>query len=489
MLLLLLIIPILGCLLILSMKILNKNKESILNFEKKIKSIALISSLIDFLISIKLWIEFDSNLSQYQFVQEFNSWTFFHLNIGIDGISLYFVLLTTFITPIAILSNWDTIVRDKQIKLFYICILLLETLQIFVFISLDLFLFYIFFESVLIPLFLLVGIWGASKAKNRAAFLLFLYTFSGSLAMLLAILYMYYNIGSTDYIIISLSSINLDIQKILWLCFFLSFAVKTPLWPVHLWLFRAHSEAPLAGSIILAATILKLATYGYLRILINFLPDATQYFIPLVQSIAILTIIYASISTIRQEDTKALVAMSSVVHMGSTVIGLFTNSIQGIEGSIIMSLSHGFISPALFILVGGVIYDQIHSRLIPYIKGLATYMPIFSIYFLIFILFNTSIPLSFAWVGEQMTLIGVWERNPIIAILGASSIFLTACYSVFFYNRISFGFYSPHLNLLRDINRREFFLLLPLLMVTLILGIFPNLVLDSLHISVTNLLY
>jgi NADH-ubiquinone oxidoreductase chain 4 len=307
--------------------------------------------------------------------------------------------------------------------------------------------------------------------------------------MLLCILYIYSNIGSTDFQLISLYEISFETQKILWLGFFIAFAVKTPLYPFTIWLPKAHADSPLAGSIILAATILKLATYGYLRVLINFLPDASNYFSPLVQTIAIITIIYASFSTIIQQDTKRLIAYSSIAHMGVVLLGLFSNNIQGIEGGILLALAHGFVSPALFICVGGIIYDRTGTRIINYIRGLVHYMPIFILLFFIFTLCNTGIPLSLNFLGEQLSLIGIWERNPIVASLGASGIVLSACYSIFLYNRIAYGSYSPHLPILKDLNRREFYLLISLLIPTILLGIFPNIILESLHISITNLLY
>lgn len=239
----------------------------------------------------------------------------------------------------------------------------------------------------------------------------------------------------------------------------------------------------------MAATILKLATYGYLRVLINFLPDATNYFSPLVQTIAVITIIYASFSTIVQQDTKRLIAYSSIAHMGVVVLGLFSNTIIGIEGGILLALGHGFVSPALFICVGGIIYQRTNTRIINYIRGLTFYMPVFSILFFFFILANTGIPLSLNFLGEQMSLIGIYERNPIVAILGSIGIVLSACYSIFLYNRLSYGSYSPHLKIIKDIDRREFILLLTLLIPTVIFGIFPNVILDSLHMSVTTLLY
>jgi NADH-ubiquinone oxidoreductase chain 4 len=478
---LLLLIPIIGSLLLLTIP-----EDSIEN-KIRMKRITLITMLINFLISIYIWLEFDSSTSQYQFVYEFIELNYCHLNIGIDGISLYFVLLTTFVSPIAILSNYNNI--NNNLKYFLISFLLLETLQIGVFVVLDLLLFYIFFESVLPILFLIIIIYGSGEARIRSALLLFLYTLAGSLFMLLAILQIYSYVGSTDFQIISLSEINLDNQKILWLGFFIAFAVKTPLWPLTGWLYRAHADSPLAGSILLAATILKFATYGYLRVLINFLPDATNYFSPLIQTIAIITLIYASLATIIQQDTKALIAYSSVAHMSVVILGLFSNTIQGIEGAILLALAHGFVSPALFICVGGIIYDRTGTRIIHYIRGLVTYMPVFTILFFIFTLSNTGIPLTLNFLGEQLSLIGIWERSPIIAALGATGIILSAIYSIYLYNRISYGTYSPHLKPIKDISRREFILLLTLLIPTVLLGIFPNVILNGLHFSISTLLF
>jgi len=506
---LLLIIPILGCLPLImisaggreskisiqsnaeSGKINQSESSRMLGVQKEtnslLKSIALSVSLLNLFISILLWIQFDSFSSEYQFVEKFSFLTQYHFNIGIDGISLYFVLLTTFITPICILSNWTDI--TNKLRYFLIAFLLLESLQIAVFVVLDLLLFYVFFESVLIPLFLIVGIWGASANRIRAAFLLFLYTLGGSLFMLLAILFIYGNIGSTDFKLISLVEISLESQKILWLAFFLSFAVKTPLAPFYIWLFRAHAESPLAGSIILAAVILKLATYGYLRVLINILPDATQYFSPLVQTVAIITLVYSSLATIRQIDTKGYVAYSSIGHMSIVILGLFSNNIQGIEGAILLSIAHGFVSPALFIIVGGILYSRYHTRIISYYRGMALTMPVFSIIFLCFTLFNAAVPLSLNWAGEFMSLTGIYQKSPLVGIIGASTIVLSAIYSIWLFNRISYGQFSKHLKVTKDISRREFMLILPLLIATVLLGIYPNIILDTLHCSITNLLY
>ena len=478
---LILLIPILGSLILLPIP-----EDSSLN-KVRIRNIGLITSIITFILSIWLWIQFDSSTSQFQFVYEFKELSFCHFNIGVDGISLYFVLLTTFLTPIALLSNYNNL--NKNVKYFIISFLLLETLQIAVFVVLDLLLFYVFFESVLPILFIIVILYGSGENKVRSALLLFLYTLLGSLFMLLAILEINNYVGSTDFQMISLNEITLKSQKLLWLGFFIAFAIKTPLWPMTGWLYRAHADSPLAGSIILAGTILKLATYGYLIVLINFLPDATNYFSPLVQTIAIITIIYASLATIIQQDTKALIAYSSIAHMGVVILGIFSNTIQGLEGAMLLAIAHGFVSPALFICVGGVIYDRTGVRIIQYLRGLVTYMPVFTVLFFIFTLCNTGIPLSLNFLGEQMSLIGIWERSSIVAILGATGIVLSACYSIYLYNRISYGSYSPYLSPLKDINRREFILLLTLLLPTIIFGIFPNIILDSLHASLSTLLY
>nr|QKS32141.1 NADH dehydrogenase subunit 4 [Sphaerobolus stellatus] len=478
---LLLVIPLIGSFCLLPFR-----ENSPLNISR-MKQIALATSLLNLLISILLWIEFDYNTTDYQFVYEFKELSFCHLNVGVDSSSLFFVLLTTFITPICLLSNWTDI--TEKLKYFLISFLILETLQIAAFVVLDLLLFYIFFESVLIPLFIIILTWGASSSRIRAAFLLFLYTLFGSLFMLLAIMTIYHYLGSTDFQLISLTEISLESQKWLWLAFFLAFAIKTPIWPLNTWLIKAHVEAPLAGSILLAGTILKLSTYGILRVLLNFLPDATNYFSPFVQTLAIISLIYASLATIRQSDTKAVIAYSSVAHMAVITLGLFSNSLIGLEGAVLLGLGHGFVSPALFICVGGVIYVRYHTRVIFYLKGLATHLPVFTTLFLIFTLANAGIPLSLNFLGEQLSLIGLWDRSPISAALGATGILFSACYSLFLYNRISYGSLSPNLKPVKDLDRREFILLFSLLVPTLLLGIFPNVVLEALHLPLSTLLY
>lgn len=465
--------------------------------DTKIKYIALTVSIIAFLYSLILLVLFDPSTPDYQFTfhlltsKSFSS----DFQMGVDGISIYFVILTTFLFPISFLASWKissstTLGGNKYNVKFYLCtMLLLETLLILLFVVTDIMLFYIFFESVLIPLFLIVGIWGSSANRIRAAFLLFLFTLAGSLFMLLSILAIYYNVGSTDFQLIQQFHFDPSVQKLLWIGVFISMAIKFPLWPLYSWLYRAHAEAPIAGSILLAGIVLKMATYGSLRLLLQFLPDASYYFSPLVQTMAIMSIIYASLATLRQTDFKALVAYSSIGHMGIIALGLFSNTIQGIEGSIVLSIAHGFVSPALFILVGALLYDRFHTRTIRYYRGVVTYMPIFSVFFFLFTIFNAGIPLSANWVGELLCLIGTFQFNPIVAVLAASGIVLSAAYSIWLYNRISFGTYSQYLNFTKDINRREFHLILPLLFLTILVGILPNTILDNIDVSVTTLLY
>jgi NADH-ubiquinone oxidoreductase chain 4 len=478
---LLVLIPVLGSLLLIPI---NENSPESLN---KIKIIALTTSLINFLISLKLWLNFDSSCTTFQFVYEFNQLSFCDFNIGVDGISLFFVLLTTFITPIAILSNYKNI--NKNLKYYFISFLLLETLQILTFVALDLLLFYIFFESVLPILFIIIIVYGSGENKDRSALLLFLYTLFGSLPMLLSILTIQSIVGSTDYLLLSLIDINLDTQKLLWLGFFIAFAIKTPLWPLSRWLALAHSDSPLAGSIILAGTILKLASYGMIRILLTYFPDATHFFSPIVQSIAVITIIFASLATIIQQDTKRLIAYSSITHMAVGILGIFSNSIIGIEGAFLLSISHGCVSAGLFICLGGIVYDRTNTRLIKYLKGLVLYMPLFTILFFVFCLANMATPLTLNFVAEQMSLLGIWSINPIIAILGGTGIVLSACFTILLYNRISYGEFSKHLKPMKDISRIEFISLITLLITVLILGILPNVILGQLHVAVTSLLY
>ena len=483
----LIILPLLGILGVVVISNKTPDKKILDKRNKVMKQIALGSSLLTFLGSLIIWCTFDTTVLSFQFVQEYKPLYFFEFNLGIDGISLPFILLTTLTMPICLMSSWNNI--KVEIKHFLIAFLLLEILLISVFLSLDLLLFYVFFESVLPPLFLIIGVWGHGNNKVRASYLLFLYTLIGSLFMLMSILGFILVIGSSNYHLLFLTDLTAETQFILWLGFFIALAVKTPLFPFHIWLYRAHAEAPLAGSVLLAGVILKLATYGYIRVLLAMLPESTFYFIPFVQGIAVITILYSALTTLRQTDIKCCIAYSSVTHMGFVVLALCSNNIQGIEGAILLSIAHGLVSPALFICVGGVLYDRYKTRIIKYYRGLTLTMPVFSTLFFIFILGNISVPLSLNFVGEFMALTGSYIKNPILTIFAAFGIVLGACYSLWLYNRVGFGPFSPYLLTTNDVSRREFNLLAPLAVLTIGLGIFPNIIMDLLHCSVSELLF
>ena len=477
----LILIPLLGALILAPMSETTPLQIS------QVKRVALLTTVVTFILSMVMWGEFDSSSSQYQFTVEYNQLSYLHMHMGVDGLSLYFVLLTTFTMPICVLASWENV--KHNIKSYIIAFLVLESLLIAVFVVLDLLLFYVFFESVLIPLFIIVGVWGASADRIRASFLLFLYTLFGSLFMLLAFLVIFYHVGSTDFEVLSLADISFESQRWLWLAIFLSLAIKTPLLPVHIWLSRAHVEAPVAASMVLAGLILKLATYGFLRVLIPFLPEATSYFSPLVQTIAVVTLVYSSLTTLRQTDFKVLVAYSSIAHMSVVVIGLFSNTLQGIEGAILLGIAHGIVSPAMFMCVGGILYDRYHTRVIRYYRGLTQYMPMFSLLFFLFILGNMSTPLTVNWAGELMALMGSIQRSPLIGLAMSSGIVFSAAYSIWLYARLCNGSWSPFLGYAIDVTRREFMVLLPLLITMFLFGLFPNIILTDLHYSVSTLLY
>lgn len=425
--------------------------------------------------------------SGYQFITCISNSDFAQFNIGLDGISIWFLVLTTFLIPICILASWDNI--NQNLKSYYSALLLIESLLIGVWIVLDLLYFYFFFEAVLIPLFLIVGIWGSGNLRIRSAFLLFLYTLLGSLFILLIIVLINTQLGSTDYrILISvMSTIDNQIQCYLWLGFFIAFAIKTPLVPFHIWLPFAHSNSSLTVSILLAGIILKLATYGYLRILIPIFPYATQYYIPLVQTLAIVSLIYASLVTIRQSDLKGLIAYSSIGHIAVTVLGLFSNTLVGIQGGYLLSIAHGLVSPALFILVGGVLYDRYHTRVIPYYRGLFLTIPLFSTLFFVATCCNIAVPLSLNWISEVISLAGIFQQSPLIGILGSTGILLSACYSIWLWSRIVGGNYSSHLKWTIDVTRREFWVVLTLLSQTIYLGIQPNWIVNTLIIPISEI--
>ena len=455
---------------------------------RHIKIIALFTSIVNLFISLVIFIMFDFSSNQFQFVQEYHQISYFDLYLGLDGLSIYFVLLTTIITPVALLSNWNSI--NNNVRSYVIIILLLESLLLAVFLVLDILLFYIFFESILPPLFILIGLFGSSN-KVRASFYLFLYTLFGSLFLLLSILTMSSIMGTTDFDALYKTNFNYSTQLFLFYGIFIAFAVKTPTIFLNTWLLKAHVESPLGGSIILAAIVLKLSLYGIFRLILPLLPKASLDYTYIIYLIGVITIFYASFSTLRTIDVKELIAYSSVSHAAVYLIGVFSNTIQGIEGGIALGLAHGFVSSGLFICVGGVLYDRSGTRSISLYRGVAQVMPLFSILFFILCLGNAGTPLTLNFVGEFLSLYGTFERLPLLGALASSSIVLSAAYTIYMFNRIAFGgsfskFFEANIN---DVNKREFFILLTLVAFTVILGVYPAPVLDGLHYSVSSLIY
>lgn len=483
--LLLLLIPLIG----ISLVTIETNSGLSIVNNIKIKSIALTTSIINLIVSLIMFILFDFSSKQFQFIEEHYQVSYFDIYLGVDGLSIYFILLTTIIMPVAILSNWNSI-QSQNVLSFVVIMLLLESLLLAVFLVLDILLFYVFFESILPPLFLLIGLFGSSN-KVRASFYLFLYTLIGSLFMLLSIIVMSSIMGTTDFDALSKANFSYVTQLFLFYGIFIAFAVKTPVIFLNTWLLKAHVESPLSGSIILAGIVLKLSLYGIFRLMLPLLPKASLNLTYIIYVIGVITIIYASFSTLRTIDIKELIAYSSVSHAAVYLIGAFSNTIQGIEGSIVLGLAHGFVSPGLFICAGGILYDRSSTRLITYYRGIAQIMPVFSILFFILCLGNSGTPLTLNFIGEFMSLYGAFERMPILGILASTSIVLSAAYTMFMYNRIAFGgSYSVYfVENIGDVTRREFILLLVFVVFTVLFGIYPAPILDGLHYSVSSLIY
>ena len=455
---------------------------------KQTKVIALTTSIINLFVSFVVFVLFNFSSNQFQFVQEYHEINSFDFYLGVDGISIYFVLLTTIIIPISLLANWTSI--TENVKSYVVIILLLETLLLAVFLVLDILLFYIFFESILPPLFILIGLFGSSN-RVRASFYLFLYTLLGSLFLLLSILTMSSIMGTTDFDALYKTNFNFFTQLFLFCGIFIAFAVKTPTIFLNTWLLKAHVESPLGGSIILAAIVLKLSLYGILRLILPLLPKAYVYLTPVIYVIGVITIIYASFSTLRTIDVKELIAYSSVSHAAVYLLGVFSNSVQGIEGGITLGLAHGFVSSGLFICAGGILYDRSSTRLITFYRGIAQVMPLFSILFFILCLGNAGTPLSLNFVGEFMSLYGTFERLPLLGAFASSSIVFSAAYTIYMFNRIAFaGSFSKFFKFnIPDLNKREFLILLTLVVFTVILGIYPAPILDGLHYFVSSLIF
>ena len=451
-----------------------------------VKYVALFTSFVNFLLSIYLWILFDHTTSEFQFVEQ-RTWIedFINYKVGVDGISILFILLTTFITPLCILSVNNSI--KERLSEFLIAVLIMESFMIGVFCSLDLVIFYLFFEAGLIPMFLIIGIWGGAR-RVYSAFKFFLYTLLGSVLMLVAIITIYWLTGTTDVIELYSLGIEAKYQNLLWLAFFSSFAVKTPMWPVHTWLPDAHVEAPTAGSVLLAAILLKMAGYGFIRFSLGLFPVASEVFTPLIYTLSVIAIIFTSFIALMQEDMKKLIAYSSVAHMGYVTLGIFTIQQQGIEGSIIQMISHGLVSAALFLCVG-VVYDRMHSRLIDTYGGIVSIIPKYSVLFMLFTLAALGLPGTSGFVGEFLILMGAFKDNFLVAVIASIGVIIGAAYMLWLYKRVIFGkLINNDLKKMIDLNRSESIILTSLAIPTLFFGFYPDPLINTIEVSISDLI-
>ena len=468
-------LPLVGALIIAS-----QNEKAVGN----IRLIALYTTTITFGLSLLIWWNFDKSTAAFQFVEEAKWLGPIKYKMGVDGISMLFVILTTFLMPLCILAAWDSV--ESRVKEYMIAFLVLETLMIGVFCALDIVLFYLFFEAGLIPMFLIIGVWGG-KRRVYASFKFFLYTLLGSVLMLLAIMAMYWQAGTTDILALMTHKFPKDMQWWLWLAFFASFAVKMPMWPVHTWLPDAHVEAPTGGSVILAAILLKMGGYGFLRFSLPMFPLASQELAPLIFSLSVIAIVYTSLVALAQEDVKKLIAYSSVAHMGFVTMGIFTFNAQGIDGAIFQMLSHGLVSAALFLCVG-IVYDRMHTREISAYGGLVNRMPIYAVTFMIFTMANVGLPGTSGFVGEFLTLMGAFKANTWVAFIATTGVILSACYALYLYKRMIFGeLEKPSLKAITDMNAREIVVMAPLVILTLLFGFYPAPLLSVTAVSVAKL--
>jgi NADH-quinone oxidoreductase subunit M len=473
-------LPILGVVL---MMFINDGEES---GRRNIRWIALFTTIATFLVSLLIWTGFDTTTADFQFVENkpwLDSGIRYHL--GVDGISMLFVILTTFLMPFCIAASWESV--ESRVKSYFIAFLILETLMIGVFTALDIVLFYVYFEAGLIPMFLIIGVWGG-KRRVYASFKFFLYTLLGSVLMLLAIMAMYWQSGTTDITALLKYEFPATMQTWLWLAFFASFAVKMPMWPVHTWLPDAHVEAPTAGSVILAAILLKMGGYGFLRFSLPMFPLASEYFAPFVFTLSIVAIIYTSLVALMQEDMKKLIAYSSVAHMGYVTMGIFAANAQGIQGGIFQMLSHGLVSGALFLCVG-VVYDRMHTREIAAYGGLVNNMPKYAVALLIFTMANVGLPGTSSFVGEFLTLMGAFRVNTWVAFFATFGVILSAAYALWLYRRVIFGVLDKEsLKGLLDLSTREKAILYPMVLLVLFYGVYPKPVFDATAASVDALI-
>ena len=477
----LIFLPLVGAAFILTQR---GDSESSL---RNVRWAALLTTIATFVLSLVVWQRFDASDAAFQLIEEkawFGSGLVYKL--GVDGFSIPFVLLTTFLMPFSILASWESI--TKRVAEYMIAFLVLETLMIGVFTALDLVLFYLFFEGGLIPMFLIIGVWGGAR-RVYASFKFFLYTLVGSLLLLLAVMAMYGVAGTTDITVLLKTSFPSSMQKWLWLGFFASLAVKMPMWPVHTWLPDAHVEAPTAGSVILAAVLLKMGGYGFLRFSLPMFPEASAYFTPLVFALSIIAIIYTSLVALVQEDMKKLIAYSSVAHMGFVTMGLFSMTVQGVQGAIFQMVSHGLVSGALFLCVG-VVYDRLHTREISAYGGLVARMPRYAVVFMIFTLANVGLPGTSGFVGEFLTLLGTFRVNSWVAAFATTGVILSACYALYLYRRVIFGVLEKaNLKGLLDLSGREIAIFTPLVLLTIYFGVHPGPILDGCAASVVEMVH
>ncbi len=454
--------------------------------DRNSKSVALMTTVLTFLVSLVIWVNFDNGTADFQFIERY-AWLGGNIDyrMGVDGISMLFVVLTAFLMPICILASWKTI--TVRVREYMIAFLLLECMMIGVFCALDFVLFYLFFEGGLIPMFLIIGVWGGER-RVYSSFKFFLYTLLGSVLLLLALIYMYFEAGTTDIPTLMAHGFTAEAQTWLWLAFFASFAVKMPMWPVHTWLPDAHVEAPTAGSVILAGVLLKMGGYGFLRFSLPMLPLASDLFVPLIFTLSVVAVIYTSLVALMQEDMKKLIAYSSVAHMGFVTIGIFTFNTQGIEGGIFQMLSHGIVSAALFLCVG-VVYDRIHSREIARYGGLVNRMPLYAFTFMVFMLASVGLPGTAGFVGEILILVGVYQVNTWVAALAALGVILGAAYMLWLYRRTVFGrLEKDDLKQIMDMDGREIAIFAPLVVLAILMGVYPAPFLDVMHVSVDHLI-
>jgi len=467
----LLVLPLVGAAFILA----QRGDEA--SVDSNARYAALAATIATFVLACVAWSRFEPGNPGFQMV-ETHGWVSdaIKFKLGVDGFSFPFVVLTAFLMPFCILASWTSV--TKRVREYMVAFLILETLMIGVFVALDLVLFYLFFEAGLIPMFLIIGIWGG-KRRVYASYKFFLYTLLGSVLLLLALMAMYWNAGTTDIPTLLAHHFPVGMQTWLWLAFFASFAVKMPMWPVHTWLPDAHVEAPTAGSVILAAILLKMGGYGFIRFSIPMFPEASQYFAPFVFALSVIAIVYTSLVALMQEDIKKLIAYSSVAHMGFVTMGLFTLTAQGIQGAMFQMVSHGLVSGALFLCVG-VVYDRMHTREIAAYGGLVNRMPIYAVIFMVFTMANVGLPGTAGFVGEFLTLMGAFKANPWVALIATSGVILSAAYALWLYRRVMFGeLVKPELKGIMDLNSREIVILVPLVLLTVWYGIRPGTILDA----------